>query len=77
MDLASYLKDECLTAAAFAGRVGTTRAAVSAWLKGRNKVSIGRVRKIEEITEGRVTRYDLRPDVYEPAAEAPAPEAAA
>ena len=65
MDLASYLKDECLTAAQFASRIGTTRAAVSAWLNGRNKVAIGRLRDIERLTEGRVTRYDLRPDVYE------------
>lgn len=35
--------------------------AVSKW---RRRVPANRVLKIEELTGGRVTRYELRPDIY-------------
>jgi DNA-binding transcriptional regulator YdaS (Cro superfamily) len=40
---------------------------------GRRKVPASICRKIEEATNGKVTRYDLRPDIFGPA---PSEEAA-
>ena len=43
--------------------LGVTESAVSQW----KKVPYQRAIEIEEKTEGRVTRHDIRPDVFGPA----------
>jgi DNA-binding transcriptional regulator YdaS (Cro superfamily) len=43
-----------------AKRLGCTRQAIHQW----DEVPRGRVLEIEEITERKVTRHDLRPDIY-------------
>jgi DNA-binding transcriptional regulator YdaS (Cro superfamily) len=48
----------------FADEVGVTPAAVSHWLNCRRQVSPKHVRAIERVTNGRVTRHDLRPDIF-------------
>lgn len=37
---------------------------VSQWVTGRRPVPSKHCRKIEELTKGKVTRYDLRPDIF-------------
>lgn len=52
----------------FAARIGIRCASVSGWRK-RGKVPADRCLAIEKATNGQVTRYQLRPDVF---GEAPA-----
>lgn len=65
MDLSTYIEntevrqqlaDECGTTPAYLWQVA------SAW-RGR-RAGIDLVKKIEAATDGAVTRYDLRPDVF-------------
>ena len=48
---------------AFARRLGIKSPSVSEW-KSRGKVPAYRCIAIEQLTDGAVTRYDLRPDVF-------------
>jgi DNA-binding transcriptional regulator YdaS (Cro superfamily) len=75
MDLSTYiadiqgrqrLADQCGTTAGYLWQVA------SAW-RGR-KASVELAKKIEAATDGAVTRYDLRPDIF---GEAPAKTEAA
>lgn len=54
----------------FAARIGIRCASVSGWRK-RQKVPANRCLAIEEATAGKVTRYQLRPDVF---GDAPPPD---
>lgn len=58
-----------------AKRLGVSKQAVSHWRKGRYRVPAERCLAIEEATEGKVTRYALRPDVFGSAPEAKTPAA--
>lgn len=55
--------DLLLTAAALARAIDVEPATVSMW-RQRGRVSVPAAIPIEEATGGRVTRYQLRPDVY-------------
>lgn len=46
-----------------AERLATAQSTVSNW-RARQRVPAKRCREIERVTEGRVTRYELRPDVF-------------
>ena len=46
-----------------------TQSLISHWESGVVRVPPERWAVIERLTEGRVTRHDLRPDVFGPAAE--------
>lgn len=59
---------------ALARKVGVRPATVSEWVSGRRPVPAERCLSIERATNGSVTRYDLRPDVF---GEAPQSEEAA
>lgn len=48
---------------AVANHLRVSPAAVSQWLM-RDKVPAERVRDLEKLCQGRVTRYQLRPDVF-------------
>lgn len=48
--------------------IGSSRQAVYNWLEGSAKISPEFARKLELATGGTVTRSDLRPDIFEPAA---------
>ena len=63
MKLADFLKERNLSQQAFADQVGVTQSRVSQWLAGE-RVPAERMAKIESVTEGCVTRHDLRPDVF-------------
>ncbi|MFS1525345.1 transcriptional regulator [Microbulbifer sp. 2304DJ12-6] len=44
-------------------------ACVSQWYRGARKVPPRHCRRIEQATNGVVTRYDLRPDIFGPVPE--------
>ena len=44
-------------------KLGIGQSAVSNWI-ARGGVPAARCRDIETVTDGRVTRYDLRPDIF-------------
>lgn len=52
------------TQTALAEKIGATQGQVWQWSAGRKPIPAHRCIPIEEATEGRVTRYDLRPDVF-------------
>lgn len=66
MRLSTYLKKMKLTQGEFAAVLGTTPGLVSHWVQGRHRVPPERAADIERMTEGKVTRMDLRPDVFGP-----------
>lgn len=63
MNIADYLKSTGTSQQAFAEQVGVTQSRVSQWIAG-DPVPVERWNKIENVTSGAVTRYDLRPDVF-------------
>lgn len=56
--------------AALARKIGKRPGHVWAWLNRDQKVPAEICRLIEEATAGQVTRHELRPDVFDPPAEA-------
>ena len=56
------------TQTALAEAIGATQPFVSQWVRNERPVSPKFARKIEEVTNGVVTRYQLRPDVFGDAA---------
>jgi DNA-binding transcriptional regulator YdaS (Cro superfamily) len=76
MKLAEYLIESGVTQAEFAGRVGVTQGRVSQWLSGET-ITAERCVAIEAATNGHVTRFDLRPDLFGPASHQPASVAGA
>ena len=47
-----------------ARRLGVSRAYVNDWEKGRKKIPATLVKKLVALSDGEVTAYDLRPDVF-------------
>ncbi|MCK5770914.1 Cro/CI family transcriptional regulator [Algiphilus sp.] len=47
-----------------AKRLGVTSPTVCQWVSGRRPVPPGRATQIEDLLDGRVTRWELRPDYY-------------
>lgn len=52
------------TQTALADRIGVTQGAVSYWLAGGKLVPPKRAVQIEAVTNGAVTRKELRPDLW-------------
>jgi DNA-binding transcriptional regulator YdaS (Cro superfamily) len=63
MDLANYLKKSELSQEAFADLVGVSQGRVSQWLAGET-IPAERCVVIEKATAGKVTRQELRPDLF-------------
>ncbi len=63
MDLKTYIADTGITQQKFAEKIGADQALVSRWVNGL-PVPSKRWVAIEEATNGKVTRQDLRPDLY-------------
>lgn len=59
-----------------ADAVGVSKAFVNQWMKGDRPVPAERCRAIESATNGAVTRYELRPDVFGEAPDSDQREAA-
>lgn len=71
MDILTYRKEQGLSQAAFAGLLTdsgspATQSLISQWEKGVVNVPPERWGVIEQITAGKVSRYDLRRDVFGP-----------
>jgi DNA-binding transcriptional regulator YdaS (Cro superfamily) len=64
MDLATYLETEGVTQTEFAQRLGVTQGMVWQWLNGHRRVAAEQVLPIEGATDGKVSRHELRPDLY-------------
>ncbi len=65
MTLIEYLRENQVTQAAFAARLGVTQGLVSQWLNGTTVITPERAKSIEDATEGAVRRHELRPDVFD------------
>lgn len=62
MNLKTYLEKSSQSELAHA--LGVTQGTISHWLTGRVRVPAERVIPIEQATGGKVTRQELRPDLY-------------
>jgi DNA-binding transcriptional regulator YdaS (Cro superfamily) len=58
--LISYFGSHLKTAQA----IGVTRNFITMVVNGKRRLSFHKVLLIEEITNGAITRHDLRPDIY-------------
>jgi len=47
-----------------ARRVGVTQGMVWQWMNGHRRIAAEKVLAIEEATGGKVTRHEMRPDLY-------------
>jgi transcriptional regulator with XRE-family HTH domain len=73
MNLTDYL--QTTTQAEFAKRLGVTQGLVTHWVNGRTRITAERAVQIEQVTDGQVTRHELRPDIFGAHAQAkPEPE---
>jgi len=64
MDIRSYLAETGHTQAEFAKAVGVTQSMVGHWLNGRCRIVAEKAVEIERATNHRVSRHELRPDVF-------------
>lgn len=75
MKLSDYCRRRIDRKAAIADACSVSIGAVTHWCNGTRKVLAEHCVEIERATNGAVTRYDLRPDVFgSPPDEAAAPE---
>lgn len=52
------------TQRAFSKAVGVSPEAVRKWVHGEQRITAERALQIETVTKGEVTRYELRPDLF-------------
>lgn len=64
MKLNQYLEAEGVSQTEFARRINVSQGMVWQWLNKRRRVSAEQVLSIESATDGKVSRHDLRPDLY-------------
>ena len=64
MDLRDYLSQHGLSQAAFGERLDVSQGLVWQWLNGRTKITPERAIEIEALTQQKVTRAELRPDIF-------------
>lgn len=63
MKLIDYLDSSKISQATFARQIGVTQGRVSQWLSG-DAIPAERCVAVERITNGAVSRVDLRPDIF-------------
>lgn len=61
MDIATYLSTKKISQASFALLIGVSPGLVYQWMTGRRPVSVEKCVLIERVTNGAVSRRDLRP----------------
>ncbi len=64
MKLADYLKKEGISQTELARRLGKSPGLVWQWLNEHRPIYAEQVLPIERATGGKVSRHDLRPDLY-------------
>jgi len=64
MNISTYLQQTKTTQQDFASQLGISQGLVSQWLLSRTTVTADRAVQIEKITNGKVTRLELRPDLF-------------
>jgi len=64
MRLQDFLDSSGMTQTELARRLGVTPGLVWQWLNGRRPIAATKVIPLEVATDGRVSRHDLRPDIY-------------
>ena len=62
--IASYMQRHNLTQAAFGAKVGASQGMVWQWLNKYRPVSPEAAVRIERGTNGEISRYQLRPDIF-------------
>lgn len=64
MDLKTYLVKQGLSQQEFGKLIGVTQSLVSRWYKDSRYVSAEKAVVIEQKTNGKIRRKDLRPDLW-------------
>lgn len=64
MKLRDYLKQERISQSEFARRLGVSQGMVWQWLNAKRQIAGEKVLPIEKVTAGKVSRHELRPDLY-------------
>lgn len=67
MDLATYFRRTQTTVADMARELDLSHEIVRLWAAGERRPKVANVQKIEAVTGKKVTRHDLRPDIFGPA----------
>jgi len=65
MNIAQYLEHSQVSQSAFAALVGVSQSMVWQWIEGRRPVPEKRCARIERLTNGAITRQELRPDDWQ------------
>jgi DNA-binding transcriptional regulator YdaS (Cro superfamily) len=64
MNISDYLQQKGLSQAAFGARLGVTQGLVWQWISGHRRVTAERAVQIHQETRGKVSKHELRPDVF-------------
>ena len=64
MQFSDYLASKEMSQTELARRVGVTQGMVWQWMNGHRRIAAEKVLAIEEATGGKVTRHEMRPDLY-------------
>jgi DNA-binding transcriptional regulator YdaS (Cro superfamily) len=65
MKLAEYLDQHSESQTNFAKRLGVSQGLVHQWLASKTRVTAEQAIRIEQATDGQVTRAALRPDLFD------------
>lgn len=64
MDLKTYFEKTDVAQTELARKIGVTPGMVWQWVHSHRPIAAENVLKIEKATEGKVSRHELRPDLY-------------
>jgi transcriptional regulator with XRE-family HTH domain len=64
MNLSDYLSQPGITQSKLATSLGVSQGLVHQWASGKTRITAERAIAIEAATDGLVTKYDLRPDIF-------------
>jgi len=64
MNLKSFLDSGSKSQDDLASILGVSQGMISHWVTGRNRLTAERAIQIEQATDGQVSRYALRPDIF-------------
>ena len=68
MNLKDWMTETGTTQLSLALRIGVTQGLIWQWVNGKARVPAERAVQLERATDGKVTRAELRPDLFEHAA---------